>query len=792
MILEHNLDTRNYKYNNDWFDLKARINAVGWTASVIREFRRVTTPRLVIKPPCGLGEVRPPSGDWEKIQFSELGQCELVFPKRHNEDLGITDDVLPQIINILEQQLTAASELLSNSDALYFKTPSCYPDRKVEGKEFFSESGEILLWFVTLFDRMADMWPDLANAHATIWPATEQFFFRKLKLYAFNKKRVFKADHVAEEVLALKNDEFWDTYLSRELLFLLVDRWKEFSQVNRNQITERIVGGPSQIPYCSDEEFPVQRDELAASYASYLKSQGCELNTFYNERLAEMIKGISGWNNGWANSVVTSKGSYTQRIHTDEKPDVILDLPVNEVIDRARKETGREFDGSIMKQPFLGLVKANPRKALSALTIKGKAGDYPNEFWSSMIKDLPTDVTPRLKRVFLNRIARLPNVVIVELRHTLSYWLEQNFVKTLKFDAGLSWTVYEHVVEGILSGGTDSTKGALRDIRQTGELILPSRRTFGHALNGPIGRCTKALIHSIPGEEQDAGLLIPDDIKSRIEYLFNAPGEGADHAVAIAASNLNWLMFVDPVWTKEHLIPMLVFDNPVSEPAWNGFLHDRNGPSNPVVRLIKPSLLELIPWLKRFSWEKELSIEAALWLGRMRIFKIDEEGGLCRGEMRPVLRSMSDETRNRFIAWLGFVGQKEDNGWAKYIIPLINEDWPRERRYRTLASAKAWIGLLGETGDDFHRVYETVKTFLAPLETEYCPLYRFTREHGNKKPLTTIFPESTLDLMNRITPLSLTRPPLELQKVLALIEDVEPRLITDQRYLRLTDLVEKN
>ncbi|MCW7548672.1 SIR2 family protein [Photorhabdus sp. APURE] len=792
LIIEHHQDPRNYHYDNGWYELKARIDAEGWTASVLREFRRVMTPRLEIKPPYGLGHVRPPKSPWEEIHLSELGQYEVVFTERHNEDIDVPDDVLLQVFDILEKQLTIASGLLEDIEEFYFPTPSCYPDREVEGEEFFNKSAEIFIWFIRLYDRVAAKWPELANAHATIWPATEQYYFRKLKLYAFSKTNVFGADHVAKEVLSLEHKDFWDTNVTRELLFLLADRWKEFSHENQDQIIERILTGPNQFPYWSDEEFLEEREVLAAKYARYLELQGCELAEIYSDRLAVMIKRISAWNDGWATSVVISWGSRTGWVGTDEKPDVVLDLPLNEIIPKAREELKQENDDFTRKRPFTGLVKENPWKALSALTIAGKTDDYPEEFWSSMISELPADIKPRLMWVFLNRVARLPNTVIVELRHTLSRWLEQNLIATLKFDADLGWTVYDRIVEGILSGEANATKSGLGEIHRGGEVINQSRRTFSHAINGPVGKCTQALFQAIPGAEQQAGSLIPDYIKSRIEHLFTAPGEGADHAVAITASKLNWLMFVDPSWTEEHLIPMLAFEHLSSEPAWNGFLHDGHVPSPPLARLIKPLLLKLIPWLERCSWEGDYSVVAAQWLGFLRVFHPDEPGGLSRREIRSILRVMTDETRNRFLFWLGLVGQKNENGWTKHVIPLISEDWPKEHRYRTTASVKAWIGLLDDTGDSFPSVYEAVKMFLVPVETDNRPFYRFSQEFGNKVPITAYFPETTLDLMNRITPLSLTRPPYELQKVLALIEEVEPSLVTDPRYLRLIELVEKS
>ncbi|WP_290524487.1 SIR2 family protein [Alcanivorax sp.] len=792
LILEHHRDPRNRQWNGDWFDLKKRINEEGWTASVLREFRRVATPRLEIRPSYGLGQTRPPCVPWEEIHLSDLGQWEVVLLDRHNEDLDVPDDLLPQVVGILNEQFTVASGLLGDIETVYFQTPTCYSDREIDGREHITEAAGGVTWFVQLFDRLAAKWPELANAYATTWPAADRFFFRKLKLYAFSKAGVFEADHVAEEVLSLDQEIFWGIDVVRELLFLLEDRWGEFSQESRNQLIDRILTGPDQRSRWCDEEFPGLRDEFASRYARYLELQGCELTADRSERLAEMIRSIPGWSDGWATSTVVVRGSHTGWVGTDEKPDSILDLPVNEVVSKAKEDLKRDVDSFTEKRPFTGLVKANPRKALSALTIAGKANDYPEAFWSAMISELPADISPRLRRGFLNRVARLPHVVIAKLRHTLGRWLEKDLVAILEFDDDLGWTVYDHIVDGILSGGANAAKSGIGEIRQGGNVIQRSRRTFGHAINGPIGMCAKALFHSVPGEKQEAGSLIPEHIKSRVERLFTAPGEGAGHAVSIASSKLNWLMFVDPAWTEERLIPMLEFEHPASEPAWNGFLHSGRVPWPPLAETIKPLLLDLFPWVEGFSWDRDLSEVAVQWLGFMRVFHPGEPSGLTRGEMRSIFRAMSDDARNQFIFWLGKVGQKNENGWIKHVIPLIKEDWPRERRYRTTASMRAWIGLLDDTGDSFPAVYETVKKFLVPVETNDHPFYRFTREISDEKPITALFPETTLDLMNRVTPRVLTRPPYELPKVLALIEEAEPELISDPRYLRLIDLVERS
>ena len=796
LILEHHRDPHNREWDGDWLDLGMRIKVEGWTASVLRKFREVARPRVDIRQPVGLGESKPPPQSWDDTRLNDLGQFEVKFLERHNDDMDIPEDLLPAVFKILEDQLTVASGMLTDIETDYFLTPTCYPDREVDGVEQITKAAKSMTWFVQLFDRLVGNSPELARAHATTWSTADRFFFHKLKLYAFNKVTIFEADYVVDAVLSLDQETFWDSYVVRELLFLLVDRWSEFSESNRTSLTNRILAGPSQHSHWSDEEFPGARDESAARYARYLELRGCKLTAEGSEQLREMMRAIPCWSDGRATSTVTEQGGRAYPVWTDETPDAVIDLPVNEVVSKAEEKTKEDlkwdFGSFTQKRPFTGLVKANPRKALSALTVAGKIDDYPQELWTALINELPEDIPPRLRRVFLHRLSRLPHTVIVELRHTLGRWLEQNIVTVLEFDDELGWAVFDRIVDGIMSGEADAAESGLGDVRQGSVVIERSRRTYDHAINGPLGMCAEALLHAVAGEKPKPNSLIPLHIRSRVERLFEAAGEGSDHAVSIAASKLNWLMYVDPDWTRERLIPILAVDHPASESAWNGFLSSGWMPSPPFAEVIKPFLLDVFPWIEGFSWDRDLSEVAATWLGLLRIFYPDKPGGLNRREIRSALREMSDETRNQFIFWLRLVGQDYDDGWAEHVIPFINEDWPRERRYRTSASMMAWIELLEVTGDNFPAVYEAVKKFLVPIETNEHPFYQFTREINDEEPLSARFPDATLDLMTRVTPSVLTRPPYKLLKVLEMIAEADVKLTSDPRYLRLFDLVERS
>ena len=792
LILEHHRDPRNRQWDGSWYHFKRRVAAEGWTDSVLRDFRRVSRPRLEIRPSAGVDSSRPPTAGWDDIQLRDLGWVELKFLERHDNDLEIPDTALPQVFKILEDQIAVASGLLSDVGVDYFMTPTCYPGREMEVATHEAEGAEVTELFVRLFDRIAEWRPELAKAHATTWPEADRFHFRKLKLYGLSKKRSFDAEDVSAALLSCDLEAFWDEDVVRELLFLLVDRWAELSPDDKIRLTERILEGPERPDWWPGNEFLQYRDESVARYGRYLELHGCDLTPEHGARIAEMVACVPDWNDGMAISVVIERGVHVRNVDIDEAPDVLMGLPVNEVVAKAKSVQDRDSRGCTDRRPFKGLVKRNPRKALSALTAAGKMDEFPTELWSAMIDGLPDDIRPRLQRAFLHRIRRLPRDAVVELRHSLGRWLEREFASNVGLDEGLAWSVLDHVVDGILDGGEDAVKSARGDVFLAGTVIHRSRRTLDHAINGPIGMCANAFLNAVPGESQKAGSLVPEPVKTRLERLFSAPGEGSGHAVSVAMRRLNWFMNIDPEWTEERLLPMLDFGHPASEPAWNGFLHSSRPPSSALAVLVKPLLLDLHPWVDGFAWERELSDVAGQWLGVMRIFRPDQPDGLTRREMRSALRSMSEDARNRFISWLARVGKGNDNGWTSLVVPFLEEVWPMERKFRTSLSARAWLGLLEYSDDSVPAVYPVVQKFLVPVEPNGYSFYRFTRETDEDEPITTRFPESTLDLLDAVTPGVVTRPPYELPRILDLIVEADCSLASDPRYLRLIDLVERS
>ena len=791
LILEYQADERNRAGDDGWFDFEGKLKKEGWSPIMRREFQSLTAPILTRGRSYGVTANKPPVEDWDELLLIRIAPLKITFADKRSVEITIPDNELSTALLTLTENIKRAAGMLNDIDTTYFKSPTCYPERAVDGEDHDCETHAMAQWPLSLFKRMIDLDPSTARGFAMSWPLEDRFFFRKLKLFALNHAALFTATEAFEKVVSLSQDAFWDTEGVRELLFLVSDRWSEFNEEQRLALGDRFLAGPDQMAHQSDEKYPSLRDGFAARCTRWLTMQGNVLSREQQAKLDGLIKYMPNWSDGWAISMVMERGMNVYRVGTDESPDVILDLPVNQVVERAVADLKRDFDSRTEKRPFTGLVKVNPRKALSALTVRAKQSDFQQAFWSSLITDWPDGTSLRLQRQRLRRISALPVQVLQGLGHTLGQWLEQKLSSLLAVDEDLAWHAFDSVMTAVLATDSAATNSAHEEATVDGKAIPRSRRTHDDAIGSPVGTLTKALLREFKRRAPQAGDGIPADILSRIERLLTASGEGRDHAVAIITFELSWLEHVSPDWVAERAVPWFAFEHRVSEPAWNGLLSSSKIPTAPVRLALHDHLLALFPHIYDYQWNRDLAKVAAQWIAWMAIFASGEDAGVTGRDARTVLRKMSDTTRCEVIYWLGLVGKKNDDGWAELVIPFINDIWPRERVFKTSASVRSWVSMLASQGENFPTLLKEVKKFLATVEGETHWLYRFTKKIGGDEPLTVRYPSDVLDLMSAIVPSSPKDIPVDLGEILQIIEDTDPSLTQDLRFFHLSGLVDR-
>ena len=789
LIVEYQTDSRILYRGEDWFEIKARISNEGWTSSVIRQFALTTAPILSMESPLGLEASKPPLGDWEENSIRRIAKWAAKFPDRYRESVDVPNEVLDVVFRISEGHFRQLSGLIQDTGTNYISSPTCYPNRDVDGAD--DKRHEVFKWFLQLFERMVLSHPDTLRAYATSWPVESQLYFGKLKLFALNQTELFTPEEAAKLILSLSQESFWDSELRRELLFLISDRWESFSMPKKEELVKRLLKGPDKMDYWSVEEYQNSSLEMACRYTSWLVQQDKILPDKQANQLSEMKSKLPEWDDSWVQYLTKKDFGSVRSIGINENPEKISNLPINKIVKTAQSEHRRDFDSHTDKRPFTGLVKINPRKALASLSYSAKHGSYPKNLWHSLIIDWPADTSPRLFRVFLLRLGKLPVSTIRELSFPVGQWLEENLLKTFKFDKSLAWKTFDGLVFGLISKDGIDTKSGIGTLRRGGKIVKRSRRTIDHAINGSIGYAMQGLLHTLDSLKlgQEAGM--PEEFKSRLETLISAPGEGGDHAVVLIARQISWLFYLDPKWVNERVIPWFAFEHDLAEPAWNGYLSASSIPAEKVGAALKPYFLDLFPRIYQWSWDDNISSVAAQILVELTVFHSDKPDGFDAKEARYCIRNMNDRNRGDVIFRLQQIGQQKDDGWVGHVIPFVNSIWPREIRFRTSSLVKSWLSLLHATDDNFPKVLSVVRRHLVPIREGRHWLKQYKRELNGGGSLSEIYPAHVLELFDAVIPNTTEDLPYGLAEILAIVEESDSTLSKDKRFRRLSGLIEQ-
>ena len=791
LILEYHSDHRRQLINDGWFELRCSIDQEGWTPSVLRNWAIVTEPQLSVNPPMGISVSKPPFDAWDKIDRREFGEWRIMFPGGYSDNIKIPDNMLSEIYLISEGHLRASALLLKDLAPNHFTAPTCYPDREIYGKRTH-HNDEFLRWFLEIFNRMVKRNPAFLQVHVLTWPARKEFYFRKLYLYALNCQQLFTAEEAATALLRLDTEIFWDVEVRRELLFLIADRAQDFSSTARRPIINRLLDGPDRKDHWSEEDYPKEKNLIAARYTRWLTLKGLELDTDQIERLDNIITGIPGWSDGWASSIVIHFGFKMRPARYDITPDELLELSDEEIIEQAKIDRQNGIANPTRNRKFVGLVRGYPEKALSVLTSAARKNSFPIDLWEIMLQNWPWENQLGLKREFLLLVGELPSKEVREMRRAIGSWIRQKFRDAFEFDREIAWRTFDHFLPELLSYDGVETYGGHEKVWMSGRMVERSRRTYEHAIIEPIGKAMDGLLEALNALRLEEGHCIPEEFQTRLNLLLEAPDEGRDQAVSILTHNICWLYSLDSKWVTHRMLPWLKFSHFLAEPAWNGFLSFGKIPSGAIRKLLRRQILDLFPFVNSYMWDHHRLDVAASWVVWMAVFQRSMPDGASFKEARRCLQLMDDRTRSQVIDYLGQIGTENENesGWADLVIPFVTCAWPREQKFRTSKTVRSWVSLLTKTKDEFPMVLTEVKRFLIPIGWEWDSLYRFHSEDYSDGLLTTKYPDDVLELMDTVVSDDPEKAPSELGDILSLIEGVKPDLTKDKRYFRLIDLVE--
>ena len=752
--------------NHSWYEITDRISNEGWSGGVRRAFREAVLTRLKAQRPH-YREPRPPAVVERRQDVLEL---DVTFVDGLTGEFQIPDAELAFVVENFREGLLHARSLLADVGPLVWRTPSLHPQNG-DGETVHFQADVFFLFFARLFDRLANLDSEVAHAELRQWPVGEPYFFDKLRLWTWRRSDLVLTSAVIEGLQALTPDATWRFDQGREWLWTVRARWSEFDPVQREEIEAILLTGPPTWEGEVPEEFTKRRASASATRLGWLELNGCVLSESARAQLSELREVDPRWSPAWDRHADDSHEGRSGVVKVDTNASSLRDLPLGAIADRAVELSQERGAAFFRAKPFDGLVRQRPGRALSVLSFEARKGRYPTRLWATIADAHDVVLPPRIQRLFAARLCWLPDVTFIELRFSISGWIERNFVALYMDSPDLAWRLWDALFNALARGGEEATQSGIGETRQAGIVLKQSRKTIGHAINAPVGNMLQPLMSILDDLKLNKSQGLPLAIRTRFLAALGAPGEGADHAALIIFRSLAYLEHVDPRFTQEDLLPAFDPENALSEAAWGGFLSGQSLVSVALFRRLKASFFTAFERADEWLWNESNYAQLAEFLIAM---SLQPRGAyLTLEDARRALQTGGPIAGEGVLQAL-LRRSGGDNAWRD-IRTFIVGAWPKELRFRTPEIVRRLAQVAIEAGDDFPAALRTIRPFLAPvtdLRFLVSQLGRATAGPG----LATQFPREALQLLDTLIEKEPKTLPYELDLRVKEIASASPEL----------------
>lgn len=765
--------------DRDLYRWRRRFAREGLTSTLRLELRDLLAPMIELKEPFRWGDEEPSTA--EPMRIKQLVDWELVLAADHVHSAlrDFADEywasALPLLLEDFQHLLRDALDLLRQldgadgpSDRSHWDLPSITPHWQNRG---FRD-------WVSLIELLRDAWlavRDSDSARATriaqTWFDLPYATFKRMALFAASQDACIAPEQWVDWLLADGAWWLWSIDTGREVFRLLVLQGRQLAGTAQERLEAAIVAGPPREMYRDDLE-PEEWEDLVARSVwlnlAKLNASGLGLGTLAAVRLAELSNAYPQWR-----LAANERDEFSHWMSGTGDPDY---------------EDSRDVDIAPRKRRELvqWLTKAQPEKrpfyedtwrdvcrnrffhSLYALCDLSRDGVWPAGRWREALQAWGEEgMVLRSWRYAAPLVQRMPDAVIQEIAHAVTWWIEK---------ASKSLDQYEEILCNLCCRVLGLPLQAGTKMTQNGE---PIDRPVTEAINHPVGHVTQALINLWFKRHPNDNDLLPAEIAPLFTGLCDVNADRFRHGRVLLGSQLIALFRVDRTWTEKYLLPLFSWNNPVeARGVWEGFLWSP--------RLYQPLLLALKSHLLESARHyADLGEHRQQFAAFLTYAALGPTEGYTVDEFRSAIGALPEEGREESAQALsqaleGAADQREDY-WKNRVQPFWQNIWPKSRDLATPRIAESLTRLIIAARSEFPAALAAMRDWLQPIEHPYYVVH-LLRESG----LCSRFPADALHLLDAVIGDQQWAPP-ELGQCLDVIVQASPQLVQDACYLRLRE-----
>jgi len=710
------------------YDIEERAAQDGWSEALIRDLVGMYRPQLRVDPAAGI---------CHPLKWLDAEVCEPVvhvdveYPRPH-ASLNIPDEFVGYAVSQFRANLELAISLekeITGNDRLHFETTRAPDDGPELPDDSYGLTGPILM-MQKLMTRWAQFDVAAAREEVRRWPASDEHIFARLRIWAAGSELIAPGD-AAELFRTLPDRVFWGSLHERDLLYALRDRWAQLPSPARSDLEVRLrTGGyPWRKEIPGGVERAVAHDRLSRLH--WLSSQHVQFTFDLQAEMARLRVMAPEWTTRAGDEAAASRAPFVFSIDTDEAADPLLATPIPDILTEALEAERMGFFARVQREPFRGLSKHRPARALAALTHVGRKGEAPRFAWSAFLSaDTRKGDTPRMISTIAARLIRLPLVQLQGIIYPVAKWTEE-IADRLYGDVDHAFEpLWTRMIEALAAG-------------DPGRHPKPGNSWADIALNAPVGTLVTVVLKDPAKNGLERGAEFPSHWTSRLEQLLALPGNLRRQALVMVAYQAAWLYAVGPVWTQHALLPAGESDADDADAFWEGLLW-RGQQSRDLNIRLKTGLLARAT-LPRASRHHDVALAAfimGIWLNKADFEETERLA--ADAELREVLIQTDDELRGQFIWHLEQLLTADGGKWRDRVIPFLRDVWPKQRAIRTSVNSARLANFALEAGDLMPEVVDLILPRLVPVQS--LNLRMFFKDETDDHPASR-HPRATLDLL---------------------------------------------
>ena len=770
----------------DFYRWKGRLKREGLTATLRLELRDLLAPKVILKKPFHWIEEYSSRLEAPR-KIKELVDWELALTTDHLSSTlhDLADEnwmtAQPHLLDDFQQLLRDALELQrelgeadDHSDRSHWELPSITPHRQNRSSRDW----------VILIELLRDAWMavraiDSARATRIVHNWFEQPYptFKRLALFAASQDDCIPPEQWVKWLLADEARWLWSADTQREMFRLFVLQGRNLSGIAQRHLEDAILAGPPRKMYRDDLEDERWQGLVTRSvwlHLAKLNSSGIALGTLAAARLLDISSAYPKWQ-----LATNERDEFSYWMSGTGDPDFEDSRDVD-IAPRKRQALVQWLAKPMPEQRPLyedtwrDVCRTRFFHSITALGDLAQIGVWPAGRWREALQAWSENgLVLRSWRYAASLVQTMPEDVIQEIIHAFTWWIESSS-KSINRNENILLDLCRRVLTLPLEADSGS-----RIIRNGNEIFDP----VSSAINHPVGHVTQALINlwfkQVPNDNE----LIPANLKPIFATLCDMQVERFRHGRVLLGSQLIAFFRVDRSWTEQHLLPLFNWANPVeAKGVWEGFLWSP--------RLYQPLLAafkaEFLDSANHYAELGEHSQQYATFityaaLGPTEGYTIDE----FRSAIGALPQEGLEESAQALFQALEGAGDQCEDYWKNRVQPFWQQIWPKSRDLATSRIAESLTRLVIAARGEFSTALTAVQDWLQPIEHPHYVLH-LLYESG----LCSRFPVETLRLLSAVIA-ELQWVPEELSQCLDQIAHVDPQLVQDPQYQRMSENIRR-